>query len=1181
MNRTILLTSFLLLLATAVFGQLNRGALTGTVTDSSGAVVPSAVITIRNLETNAVTKVESTTTGNYTVPNLTVGNYEVLVEAKGFKKFVRQPVALRVTEVLRIDATLEVGVITETVQVTGEVPRLNTDTPEVGTSLSNQNIIDLPLSFSGARSPETFAYKLTPGVTGGSWTSQINGSTSFSKEVLLDGATVSTYLSGHFGESSVSLEALQEFKIQTSGMSAEFGRTQGGVFNFVMKSGANDLHGSAYGALRNEAFNANTWVNNYRGVKRPLDRRQNFAGSFGGPVYLPKVYNGRDRTFFYITYERYRDRTGGFGAPNRTVPLPEFYNGDFSRLLQTVTAGTDANGNPVYRGAIYDPATFRQTSGGRWVGDMFPGNRIPVSRFSQVSQRLNAIAKARYVPTVKDATGNYALANNSVFPLSNTPEFDQHQFSVKMDQMIRSTHKISGSYTYVARPRLLLDQGGIWDTSDPEGGPLSKARRQRVQSDLWRLAYDWTVTPTLLNNINVFYNRMENPNRSTHKDIDGAKELGIKNLSTYGYPAISWGGGPYVTLDNPGDPQNDFQAYGGYGLLNTTSWMKGKHFIKMGFDMRRNYMNTRPTAGGSFSFSALSTAIPNETFSGSQTGYAFASYLLGIVDSAGLGVPVGLGGRRDYTSLFVQDDFKVTRRLTLNIGLRWEFQPPYHEQYDRIAAWSPDEKDPATGRMGAYRFAGNCSVCTGQSYFGTRNWMDFGPRFGFAWQVGDGWAIRGGYGIFYDADLFDGFSAIAGGSSFPWGGSYNLGAASVDRWKGIFNWDNGFPTDRYFPGSFNRSQANVSGAAMIHPDYGRQPYTQSWNLNVQRALPWRLMLDVGYVGNKATRIQNNNLVRLNQIQFSEVQTRGRGLLNTVTNEAQAAANNVAYPFPGYSGTVAGAVRQFPQLRGIETISPYGAPAGFSNYHSLQTTLNRAFSKGFTAYINYVWSKNIANTQSSMSGDNAGALDYYNLALEKAPTTFDFPHNVKGYVQYDLPFGKGKAVAGDASGFWNALISGYSISAIVNYNSGTPIGFGGASNPLPNGWNGGQRPNAAPGDMKNASFDRGDFNFANIMSPDNTYVNKSLFSDAPALTLGNSAPRYTRIRGFAGRNEDIGIMKNNKLGEKFRLQIRAEFLNAFNRHTLGGIQTSVTNVQFGQVTSVSGNRSVQFGMRLDF
>jgi len=1170
-----------LLLATAQLpGQLNRGTITGVVTDSSGAAVPGAKVTLRDVATNATYVTETTAVGQYTVPNLPVATYEVSIESPGFKKFVRSGVELRATEVVRVDAVLEVGALTETVEVTAQVPRVQTDSPQVGTSLTSRAIVDLPLSFAGARSPEAFAYRLTPGVTGSSWTSHINGSTTASKEVLLDGASVSTYRAGHFGESSVSLEAVEEFKIQTSGMSAEFGRMQAGVFNFIMKSGQNQVHGSAYGALRNEALNANTWVNNFRGVKRPQDRKQNFAGSFGGPVYLPGIYDGRNQSFFYVTYERYRERTGGFGAPNRTLPLPEFYEGDFSRLLGPAIPATDALGRPVLRGAIYDPATFRQV-GSRWVGEMFPGNIIPKSRFSQVSQRLNAIAIKHYLPTIRDATGQIALVNNGIFPVTNTPEFDQHQFSVKGDRLLSSRHKLSGSYSYVARPRLLLDAGGMWDPNDPEGGPLSKARRQRIKSQLARLAWDWTVTPRFLVNVNGSWNFMANPNRSVHKDIDGAKELGIKNLSTYGYPTVNWGGGPFVTLATPGDPQNDLSVYAGSGLLSTGSLTWGRHFLKFGFDHRRNQLNSRPTQGGSFNFAARATAIPGETFSGTQTGYAFASYLLGIVDSAGLSVPIGLGGRRRYYAAFLQDDIKASRKLTLNLGVRWEFSPPYFEVADRMATWNITKTDPQTGLFGAYDFAGKCSLCTGKRYFGQRIYHYFGPRLGLAWQPLERWTVRAAYGIFFEGDLFNTYGPIPGASAFPWQGSYNLSPDPVQPWRGIFNWDDGFPTDRFIPGAMDPSYANRAGSAsMIDPTYGHAPYTQQWNFNIQRQLGSSTVLDIGYVANKSTGIRNNALARLNQLPASVLTDFGQRLTNPVRSPEEAAANGVRYPFPGYRGTVAGALRQFPQLSGINTISPYAAPLGFSHYHSLQITLDRQLRKGLTIYANYVWSKVLSNTESSFLGDNAGPLDYYNLRLEKAPASFDLPHMIKAYFQWDIPVGKGRALPLPHR-VLDAVLGGWSLSGILNYNSGGPLGFGGASNPMPNGWNGGQRPNVAAGPMKNASFDSSRFNFANIAAPENTYVNKALFSDPPPLTLGNAAVRYGQIRGFWTRNEDFGLLKNFRLRERWRYQIRAEFLNAFNRHTLGGIDTDVKSPLFGQVTSVSGNRTVQVGMRMDF
>jgi hypothetical protein len=1171
----VFLTSFLA-------AQMNRGTITGTVSDASGGAVPVAKVTIRNTATNAVTRTETSSAGQFTIPGLPNGPYEVSVEAQGFKKYVAANLDLRAADVLRVDAVLEVGAVQQTVEVSATATRVSTDAPQVATSLTSASITDLPLSFSGARSPENFAYKLSPGVAGGTWEGHINGSTTASKEVLLDGASVSTYRAGHFGESSVSQEAVEEFKVQTSGMSAEFGRMQAGVFNFVMKSGANQLHGSGYGALRNEAFNANTFANKFRGQPRSMDRKQNFAGSFGGPVYLPKIYNGKDRTFFYVTYERYRERTAGFGVPNRTVPIPDFYEGDFSRLLGAAIPQTDALGRAVLRGAIYDPATFRQLPDStRWIGEMFPGNLIPKSRFSTIAQKVNAIAKAHYLPTVRDASGLISLTNNAVFPITNTPEFDQHQFSVKGDQVIRDKYRISGSYTYVARPRLLLDAGGMWDTSDPEGGPLSKARRQRIKSQLARLAWDYTVTPRLLVNVNGSWNRQLNPNRSAHVGIDGAAELGIKGLSTYGYPTIDWGGGPFVSLVTPGDTQNDVSLYGGSGLMVTTSYTRGKHFVKFGFDHRRNLLNNRPSQGGSFTFAARSTAIPNETFSGTQIGYAFASYLLGIVNNAGLSAPLPRGGRRRYYSFFGQDDWKVTRRLVLNIGLRWEFQPPYFEVANRMATWNMQKTDPANGLKGAYDFAGTCTICTGRNYFGQRNYSGFSPRLGIAWQPRDKWTVRAAYGIFLEGDLFNDYGPTPGASAFPWQASYNLAAPSVDPWRGLFNWDNGFPTNARVEPAVNVSAASSLGVSMVDPGYGSLSYTQQWNFNIQRQLASKLLLDVGYIANKSTGIKNASLPRYNQLPASVLTQYGRNLTNTVRNAAEAAANGIPYPFAGYSGTVAGALRQFPQLQGTSTFGGYGAPLGMANYHSLQILVDQQMWHGLAVYANYVFSKALSNTVSSFSGDNSGPLDYYNLRLEKAPLTYDYPHMFKGMVQYELPFGKGRSWLAGSPAWVNAIVGGWQVSTIMNYFSGGPLGFSGASSPMPSGWNGGQRPNIAAGNMKNSSYDRHIFNFANVMAPENTYLNKSLFSDPAALTLGSAAPRYTIIRGFGTISEDAGVLKNFRFHERYRFQLRGELLNIFNRHQLGGINTNITNAQFGQVTSVSGNRSIQFGLRLDF
>jgi len=1172
----------LLVGAALLCGQLNRGTILGTVTDPSGAAVPGVKIAIVQTATGARYETESNETGQYWMPNLPIGRYELRFEAPGFVTLVRGGLELTVTEALRVDVTLQVGSTVESITVSATIPRLNTDSPELGTNMSNRQLADLPFNFSFGRLIENLTYKIVPGVYGNRWQNNINGSVNFTREALVEGASVSTNVAGGAVLNAVSLEAVQEFKVQTSGMSAEFGRTNSGVYNYVLKSGTNQVHGSLYGSLRNEALNANGFVNNARGLKRAPERKQNYAVSLGGPVYLPKLYKGTNKTFFYGAFEHYRDRNLIFGAPNRTAPAPEFYQGDFSRLLGPATGHTDALGRAVPRGAIYDPATFQQLPSGRWIGEMFPGNRIPSSRFSLVSRNWNQLLTKHYLPTFRDANGQVPLVNNMYAPTNVIPISDQFMWSVKGDHFFNEKHKLAGMFSFENNPRTLMNQGGLFDVTDKSGGPLARTMPQTTRGRLARLAHDWTLTPRLLNHMTLSYNRLSSDSYGHMAHVDGASQMGIRGLSTYGYPELLWNTGPFVILDTPGRANKSFNAQPAWGFLDTVNWSRGRHFFKFGYDMRRNHSNSRPTAGGSFSFHPRATAIPAEPFSGNLTGFSFASYLLGIVDSAGRSDPVGLGGRIHYYAVFVQDDFKATRRLTLNLGVRWEYQPPQFEVASRLASWNPRKRDPESGLLGAYDFAGNCHGCTGRRYFGSRSLRDWGPRLGFALRATEKWTVRGAYGIFYIPDVFNGAGPTPFGNatSFQAVGTYQLSSDPVTPWRGIFNWDGGFPQDRFVPPSHDVSWGNRNQPAMMDPDYGRTGYTQMWNLNLQRELPGRFVLDIGYVGNKSTGLRISELARVNQLRPEALVQFGTRLGSAVTNPEQAAANGIAYPYPGFRGTVASALRPYPQVQGNQTVRVYGAPLGFGTYHGLQVTMNRELASGFTLYSNYVFSKTMGNMESMMLGDNPGRpLDYYNLALEKAVAAADRTHFVKLFANYELPVGRGRLLWSNAGRLTTALLGGWSLSGIVNYGSGLPLGFGGS---MPSSqWNGAvNRANVAAGDLK-VRFDGAKWDLFNPRAPENTILDKSKFSDPAPLQLGTGAVRYDQVRSFPTVSEDLALMKNHHFGEGKRLQFRADMLNAFNRSSFGGIVTAVTNPNFGQVTSKSGARSIQFLMRLEF
>jgi hypothetical protein len=1177
------------------FAQLDRGQIAGTVTDPSGAVVPGVRITVRNAATGAVYETESNENGQYVRPNLPSGPYVVSAEKQGLKRLERSGIMLKPTEIFRVDLTMEIGSTTESVQVTAAIPRIQSDNPETGTTLDNKQMVDLPFSFSGGRLMENLAHKVAAGVNGNRWQNTSNGLPFFSKDVLLDGASVSSWAPGIFVLTAVSMEAVGEFKMQTSGMSAEYGRSAGGIYNYVMKSGTNEIHGSAYGSIRNEALNANLWSNNARGVRRPLDRKHNYSFSFGSPVTIPKLYDGRNRTFFYAAYENYRDRNLIFASPNRSVPLPEFYDGDFSRLLGAATGQTDALGRAVPRGAIYDPATFRQLDGGRWVGDMFPGNRMPLVRFSEASKRLIAIARDGYLPTVRDpVTGLFALQNNSYAPSNVIPITDDRFISVKGDQIISNAHKLSAVWTMDDQGRTLANQGGVFNAAAGViGGPLASVILERVRGQNSRISHDWTASPRVLNHLTLFWTRNSRPEKTAQNATNGGQTLGIPNLTTIGFPRINWGLGPFVTQDPAGFPFAQNTTADSYGLLNTFSFSRGRHFMKSGFDYRITRRIRVQTQGGQFDFSPLATAIPREAFSGSLTGYSFASFLLGIVHQGQLIDPVSLGQHRHYYALFFQDDFKVNRRLTLNLGLRWEYQPPFFESADRLSSWNPTKTDPATGLPGAYDFAGDCQGCTGKRTFGRTSRRDFGPRLGFAYQVTPKWTIRGAYGIMYAPDIAGG----PGTPGTPLGTATNLHATGTwtldpdpnQPWNGIFRWDNGLPQSRFRAATRDASWGNRNRPGMFDPGYGQTAYIQNWNFNLQRQLPGGFLVDLGYIGNKSTGLRIGELANVNQLPSEALSRFGRALANPVRNPEEAAANGIRYPFPGFSGSVASALRPYPQVQGNSTVAVYGSPLGFSNYHSLNLIVNKELSNGLTVYSNWVYSKAIGNMRSLNTADNPNRpIDYYNLRREKTVLDYDRTHFTKIFVIYELPFGKGKALGTGTSGVWNTLIAGWSIAPILQYASGTPLTFVTNTSPLPGFWNGTvNRADLRSGDPRNASFSKDAFSITNVSGPGNTYLNKSAFADPAPLTLGNSSYALSRGRDIGIISEDISLQKNFYVSEKYRIQFRGDLLNAFNRHYVGAVVTNPTSPLFGQVTAIGGrenteaSRTIQFSLRLDF
>ncbi|MDZ4797538.1 MAG: carboxypeptidase-like regulatory domain-containing protein [Bryobacteraceae bacterium] len=1190
-NRTVKLLFVLLVAAVFVSGQQDRGTITGTVTDASGSVAPNVKVTVRQVDTGTVYNSVSNAAGQYRVPNLPIGAYRVTFESQGFKSVNREGIQLSVAQVVAVDAQLQVGNVAETIEVTAQTSLLNTETPEVGTVLESRTVIDMPLGFSGGRYAENFAYKLTPGVGGNNWESHINGAPSFSKEIVLDGASATIYISGHMGESSPSMEALEEFKVQTSGMSAEYTRTAGGVFNFVMKSGANKHHGSGLYQWHNESFDANTFANNAFGRPRRRDRRDNWALSLGGPVGIPKLKTFKDRWFWYSAYEKYNETFAGGGNPSVTMPQTDWYTGNLSSYLTNQVIGQDAIGRDILRGQIFDPSTTR-TVDGKVVRDPFPGNIIPQSRISAVSQNVTKILGQYYKPQLG------TLLNNSFFPVSNQAGFNQTQFSTKSDFNITTNQRLSGSFVFVDRPRTLLDQGGAWNFDDPNGGPFSRARLQWVSSHYVRLAHDYTLSPTMMNHVMVAYNRQINPSTSKHVGENGAAALGLKGIAGFNYPQIGGLSGDRVSFPMLGYNANDIGAATAYQLVDTFSWIRGKHSFKFGFDYRWNGLNWRVGSGpAQFNFGADVTGLPGFN----QTGHGFASMLLGQVTSASVPTDNPVGSQFPMYSGFVQDDWKVSRSLTVNLGLRYDFQPQGTEKYDRLHNFNPSIIDPKYGIPGAIEFAGNGQGRNGKSTF-YDNCINCGwaPRIGFAWQLPQtgllrNMTARGGYGVFYGGRIPNGWSGV------PWGNK--LGFTMVNQVNqpspnsAAFNWDNGYSGVSQTAKLDPSAARNIWGPVSWDPGGGRVGYTQQWNFNIQKELPGNMVLDLGYIGTKSTGLQANELRKMNQLPTKALAL-GDLLGNWVGSDgeipAAAKAMGARYPY-GNEGEYIPlwqTLTPYPTVIYWSDLYSWNSPLGFSNYHALQVQLNKRLSRGLQFLSNYSFSKNIGNISSAF-GDTWGMnysrpMDYNNLSLEKSVMEFDQTHVLKIGASYDTPFGRGRSFGGDMPRVANFAFGGWTLQYIGNYASGTPVGFGATGTPNSNFAT--NRPfinNPNGGSLLNPNYNASTFDMTDLSNsrPDKKYLNTSKIIDPVTVNRyarGNAPRLVSQLRNFATYSEDVSLQKNFVPREGMRIQFRAEGLNVFNRHRFTGFNTTPSSPLFGQISGVSDDRrQLQFGIRADF
>ena len=1119
-------------LAAVALAQSDRGTITGRVFDPSAAAIANAAVTAVNQATGIKYIARTNETGNYVIPQLPFGAYEVSIEASGFRRTVNKDIALNVAQTLTLNVTLEVGQVEQTVEVSASGAVLSTSTSDLGTVISNDRVIDLPLAVSGnMRNPEAFIF-LTPGVSGTVANTNINGSQSRAKEVLLDGIGSTSPESGGILFTYPSVEVIGEFKLLSANFNAEYGRTGGGFQVFTTRSGTNQFHGAVFDYLRNNVFDARGFF----APSTPVNRQNEFGVNLGGPIVLPKVYDGRNKSFFFVNYTGFRFRAGAINELT-TMPTADMARGDFSRVV-------DRNGRQL---VIYDPDTT-QPDGTGFARTPFPGNAIPQNRFSRVSRNI--------VPLLP-APSNLNQTNN--FLTIGAQTFDRDQLNIKIDHHFSDRNRVSG-FAYI----------GWQNTIAPERLPIpfTSALDEERPSRWVRLSHDFIFSPSTLNNFIAGFTREPQRWRKLSADQDWPNKIGLTGINAGPgnvFPRVTFTDGLATWAD---DSKNvGAQVNNAWQLNDSLSHVRGNHSYKMGVEARWQQTNGADPFNqqGAFGFNSTATAFPTAAGRASS-GHSFASFLLGRVDNGSANfLYVVPGNRYRYLSLFVQDDWKISRKLTLNYGVRYEIFFPRIERFDNFSSFDPEVRNPGAGNLkGGVSFLGNGpGRDSSRRSFADTYYRNWGPRFGFAYSLTSKTVLRGGYGIYYapgnaTAGLRQSQRFAIGFNAAP---SYTTADVGITP---AFQWDNGFPTDWPKPPFIDPTVGNRSNIDMIGRGDGRSPYFQNWSFNVQQEFRGNTLLEAAYVGVKGTRM-GTGLIRFNEVDPAYLSL-GPLLTQPITSPAAAAAR-IFPPYPGFSGSVAQALRPYPHFLNIDNRSN---PSGSSTYHALQAKLERRMTSGLTYLAAYTFSKSISDGDVQAGGGPTGQT-YYNRRLEKGVSTIDVPHILNLSFLYELPFGAGKPLLA-STGLLNKLAGGWTFTGIMQYSSGTPVVLQ-ANNTLPL-FNGLLRPDAAAGPRHT---EISDFDPAK-----DAWINPAAFTVPAPLRFGTSARSYTDLRIPPSLNESFGVIKRIDIGERLDLVFRAEFFNVFNRVVFSGPQANVNTQNFGRISGQRNTpRQGQLALRLEF
>ena len=1147
-----------LLFSAGAMGQSATGTINGIVKDSSGAVVPNADLTLVNVNTNEQRKQASSAEGRYLFAMLPPGSYRLEADLKGFQKSVRSNITVEVQQQVSIDVELQVGEATQSVEVTGATPLLQPSTSSLGQVVDNRKIMELPLVgrntlsliglTAGAQPLGTFGGipARANSYAGGSFST--SGSPAFTNETLIDGVPGNCAV---FNTPAFipTVDAVQEFTVQTSNFSAEFGRTGGGVVNIVTKSGGNAPHGSFYEFLRNDKLDANNWFRNRAGSPRVHDTMNQFGFAVGGPVLVPRVYDGRNKSFWFFNYEALRERRAQ--SQLLTIPTPEQLQGDFSRTLNSA-------GQLI---VIADPLTTQPdpANPGRSLRSAFAGNLIPANRLDPVA------AKTRGFWPKPNTSGNPLTGASNFLGAGSAPNL-QDQFTVRGDHSLGAKHKLFGRFAFSNVQRGAVDYfGNEMGWVNPGGGGVP----HRFNARNVALNYTYVATPTLLMDIRYGFSR-----QFPHKQ----PALTGMDLTTVGFPAY-YNQGIYFRA-MPAIQPSGYQALAAatsdlirrgdntHALLGSVTKVLSRHTLKTGVDLRFIPIGElQPTAPqGTFNFDGRFTSV-NPLQVTAVSGNSLASYLLGYPSSGSADYNPALSISSKYYGVYFQDDFKVTSRLALNLGLRYEMETARNERYNRLSWFNPAVANPLSTQVGIPSLRGGLEFAgVGGNSRRQKNtdFNNFGPRFGFAYEFSAKTIVRGGYAVFYQPATGDDTGQSLGASGFF---ATTTFVSSLDG--GIT------PADRLsdpFPRRFSQPPGSQPGLlSQIGQDLNtlirgdRTAYSQEWNLNIQRELPGGFLFDIAYAGNKGSKLPVN--IQFNQL-ADQYLSLGSQLLTQVRNPFQSFAATGALSGPTIaSGQL---LRPHPQFG---SVNMRAVRAGASIYHSMQLKFERRFSRGFSLLGAYTVSKLItdANSRFSVGFSNPGFQNNNNQRAERSLGSTDVPQRFVLSYNWELPFGPGRALLGGSRSVAGKVVGGWQVNGVTTLQNGLPLGLSTSANQT-NSLGGGSRPNNSGTSAKLSG---------SIQSRLNKYFDTSVFSQPPAFTFGNTGRTLPDVRAPRRVNFDFSAIKTVGLTEHVKLQVRSEFFNLLNHPLFSGPATTLGTATFGVISAADDGRTIQFGLKLVF